>query len=168
MQGFKAIDEELYDEIEAYATWTGNRTNGIKDGVRDEWYAKFDLKTPAKVRNMPYTCVVDRPDLQDVLMKRVSSNVRNGAGVESYRQEAGGVIATLQNGEEVRGDVLVGADGIWSKVRATMTNKEDTRAGASYSGYTVFAGELTYGGGDPECGYKVRGGGEGGLWVIVM
>ena len=23
------------------------------------------------------------------------------------------------------------------------------------TGYTVFAGELNYGGGDPECGYKV-------------
>ena len=34
-------------------------------------------------------------------------------------------------------------------------NDKGTRDGASYSGYTVFAGELTYGGGDPECGYKV-------------
>merc|ERR1719310_1998513 len=28
-------------------------------------------------------------------------------------------------------------------------------SGVAYSGYTVFAGELTYGGGDPACGYKV-------------
>ena len=31
----------------------------------------------------------------------------------------------------------------------------EPRDGSAYSGYTVFAGELEYGGGDPECGYKV-------------
>jgi zeaxanthin epoxidase len=49
LREFQAIDPQLYSEVEACATWTGNRTNGIKDGVRDEWYARFDLKTPAEV-----------------------------------------------------------------------------------------------------------------------
>ena len=70
MQNFRAIDESLYDEIEAQVTWTGNRTNGIKDGIRDEWYAKFDLKTPAADRGMPYTCVVERPELQESMLRR--------------------------------------------------------------------------------------------------
>jgi len=157
MESFKFVDSELYKEIESFATWTGNRTNGIKDGVRDEWYSKFDLKTPAFDRNMPYTCVVDRPDLQDVLMKRVGGNIRQGAGVMSYKEHAGGVTAMLEGGEEVHGDVLIGADGIWSNVRATMTDTpaRGPESGVTYSGYTVFAGELDYGGGDPECGYKV-------------
>jgi len=155
MQGFRSINPELYSQIEAKATWTGNRTNGIKDGIRDEWYAKFDLKSPAASRDMPYTCVVDRPDLQDVLIERVGHNLRNDAGVQTYKEApGGGVTAVLQSGEEVHGDVLIGADGIWSNVRATM-NDADSRDGSAYSGYTVFAGELTYGGGDPECGYKV-------------
>ena len=64
MESLKNMDAELYSEIEARATWTGNRTNGIKDGIRDEWYAKFDLKSPALSRGMPYTCVVERPELQ--------------------------------------------------------------------------------------------------------
>jgi len=63
----------------------------------------------------------------------------------------------------VTGDVLIGADGIWSKVRQTMFDAEDDRVGSAYSGYTVFAGELTYNKGstpsdigpDPACGYKV-------------
>merc|ERR1719183_765043 len=37
----------------------------------------------------------------------------------------------------------------------TETPARGEGAGASYSGYTVFAGELNYGGGDLECGYKV-------------
>ena len=87
--------------------------------------------------------------------RAVHENLRNGAGVETYRSESnGGVTAILANGEEVHGDVLIGADGIWSKVRATM-NSAEPRDGSAYSGYTVFAGELEYGGGDPECGYKV-------------
>lgn len=158
MQAFRAIDQELYSEIEARATWTGNRTNGIKDGIRDEWYAKFDLKSPAESRGMPFTCVVERPELQEILMRRTGENIINGAGVESYSEGADGrVTAKLMNGEEVHGDVLIGADGIWSNVRATMTNtpSRGDESGVTYSGYTVFAGELNYDGGDPECGYKV-------------
>jgi len=158
MQGFRSIDEELYKQIEARATWTGNRTNGIKDGVRDEWYAKFDLRSPAESREMPFTCVVERPELQEILMRRTHDNLRLGAGVESYgKRSDGGVVATLQTGEQVHGDVLIGADGIWSNVRAAMTETpaRGEGSGVTYSGYTVFAGELEYGGGDPECGYKV-------------
>jgi len=158
MQAFRSIDAELYSEIEARATWTGNRTNGIKDGVRNEWYAKFDLKSPAESRGMPFTCVVERPELQEILMRRTGSNIRLGAGVESYSQDEGGrVIAKLDDGEEVHGDVLIGADGIWSNVRATMTDtpSRGDESGVTYSGYTVFAGELNYERGDPECGYKV-------------
>jgi zeaxanthin epoxidase len=166
MQGLLDLDADLYKDIEAHATFTGDRTNGIKDGLRDEWYAKFDLRTPASIRKMPYTCVVDRPDLQDALLKRVGHNLRNAAGISTYRTNADGTVtAVLDDGEEVVGDVLIGADGIWSKVRQTMRNAESDRDGATYSGYTVFAGELDYGykdpedpnsiGGDPECGYKV-------------
>merc|ERR1719359_2336421 len=91
-------------------------------------------------------------------MRRTDSNIRTSSAVTSYRHEANGrVTAHLQNGEEVHGDVLIGADGIWSNVRATMTNTpaRGDKSGVTYSGYTVFAGELTYGRGDPECGYKV-------------
>merc|ERR1719353_1528993 len=87
MQAFRSIDETLYSEIEARATWTGNRTNGIKDGIRDEWYAKFDLKSPAESRDMPFTCVVERPELQDILLKRTMENVITSAGVESYTED---------------------------------------------------------------------------------
>ena len=105
MESLRSLDGELYSEIEGRATWTGNRTNGIKDGIRDEWcaslsgslkpepepepkpaslslsltltltptltrYAKFDLKSPAQSRGMPYTCVVERPELQESMLRR--------------------------------------------------------------------------------------------------
>ena len=37
----------------------------------------------------------------------------------------------------------------------TGTASRGDESGVTYSGYTVFAGELDYDGGDPECGYKV-------------
>jgi len=166
MESIRHMDAELYSEIEARATWTGNRTNGIKDGIRNEWYAKFDLESPARARNMPYTCVVERPELQEIMMKRTGEHIRTASGVESYRTAADGrVVAMLQDGEEISGDVLIGADGIWSNVRASMTDTaaRGPESGVSYSGYTVFAGELNYSkdkegvvlGPDLECGYKV-------------
>eukprot|EP00321_Phaeocystis_globosa_P000546 CAMPEP_0118827926 /NCGR_PEP_ID=MMETSP1162-20130426/15790_1 /TAXON_ID=33656 /ORGANISM="Phaeocystis Sp, Strain CCMP2710" /LENGTH=546 /DNA_ID=CAMNT_0006758805 /DNA_START=27 /DNA_END=1667 /DNA_ORIENTATION=- len=158
MESLRSLDGELYSEIEGRATWTGNRTNGIKDGIRDEWYAKFDLKSPAQSRGMPYTCVVERPELQEIMMRRTNHNIRTASGVESYRTNAdGSITAIIDGGEEVHGDVLIGADGIWSNVRASMTGtpSRGDESGVTYSGYTVFAGELNYDRGDPECGYKV-------------
>merc|ERR1740117_873186 len=91
------------------------------------------------------------------MMRRTSQHIRTASGVESYRTNAdGSITAVLDGGEEIQGDVLIGADGIWSNVRASMTGtpSRGDESGVSYSGYTVFAGELNYAGGDPECGYK--------------
>lgn len=128
-----------------------------QDGIRDEWYAKFDLESPAKARKMPYTCVVDRPDLQNALLEKVRPNVVNGAQIVSYKPEGAGVKVALKDGSSLHGDVLIGADGIWSSVRANMRNEpaKGDGSGVSYSGYTVFAGELSYDGQDPTSGYTV-------------
>jgi len=104
---------------------------------------------------------VERPDLQDIMLRSLSSGtVRNGAGVVSYEHtpDNAGVIATLDNGDTIHGDVLIGADGIWSATRATMHQNElrGDGSGATYSGYTVYAGELNYLSPDNgEVGYKV-------------
>ena len=143
MQVLKSLDADMFSAIEAKATFTGNLKNGIKDGIRDEWYAMFDLKTPAEERNMPFTCVVERPDLQEILLGRLADGVvQNAAGVASYTQEAGGPVSiTLEDGFKTEADVLIGADGIWSAVRSTMHNNpvRGDESGATYSGYTVHA-----------------------------
>jgi hypothetical protein len=33
----REMDPEMFGNIEAKATFTGNLKNGIKDGIRDEW-----------------------------------------------------------------------------------------------------------------------------------
>lgn len=66
-------------------------------------YAMFDLKTPAEERGMPFTCVVERPDLQEILLARLAEGVvQNAAGVASYAQGADGpVTVTLEDGFKV-------------------------------------------------------------------
>jgi hypothetical protein len=66
----KGIDENLFDKLMKKFTFTGTRTNGIKDGIRStsespQWYTKFEAITNmADYFSLPYTGVVDRPDLQ--------------------------------------------------------------------------------------------------------
>jgi len=161
MEVLKTMDKDVYEEIQSKFTITGDKENGIKDGIRTEWYAKFDLKNPAVDRNMPFTGVIERPDLQQIYLNALPKGmVQNGDGVANYVENPSGhgVKVTLDSGKEVEGDVLIGADGIWSAVRSTMRNEpmKGEGSGASYSGYTVFAGELAYDSVDNgEVGYKV-------------
>lgn len=169
-----AVDPALLETVMEHFTFTGTRTCGIKDGLRSEgfsmapdsiealwdaskrsdWYVRFPLKECADLFQLPYTGVIDRPDLQDVLLDACRALkpdlVVHGTEVKAYSHEAdGGVAVTLSSGEVVRADALVGADGIWSTVRAQMYGEElkkpeaggRVRQGCTYSGYTVFAGE---------------------------
>lgn len=161
LQIMKEMDEDIYNSVMEKFTFTGDKENGIKDGIRNEWYAKFDLAGPAEDRNMPYTGVIERPDLQQIYLDALPKDiVKNGDGVVRYEtnQNGHGVKAIMESGAVVEGDVLIGADGIWSAVRATM-REEPVRgdgSGVSYSGYTVFAGELNYDSFDNgQVGYKV-------------
>lgn len=68
--------------------------------------------------------VIHRADLQSVLLAAVESNpairLDLGLSVEAARQHAGGVTVVLGNGtgtSEVEGRLLIGADGVWSRLR---------------------------------------------------
>jgi len=179
LQILKEMDSKTYDQIMGKFTFTGDKENGIKDGIRDEWYAKFDLAGPAEARGLPYTGVIERPDLQvrrksekrsereyleslrssfpsltssflgqEIFLDSLAESaptrgidgesiVKNGNGVESYtKHESGEVTVKLEDGGEMTGDVLIGADGIWSSVRATMRDEpvRGDAAGVSYVG----------------------------------
>ena len=45
--------------------------NGLKDGVSNEWFATFDLATPAAARGQKPSVVIDRPVLQQILLDQV-------------------------------------------------------------------------------------------------
>lgn len=156
------VDEEVFERLMEKFTFTGNRKNGLVDALRTEWYCPFDaMKGAADFFSLPYTGVVDRPDLQELLLSSLPKGVLlNGKKVDSYQvlPDNQGVKVKTVDGSEVEADVLVGADGIWSAVRAQMWNQDKKGPGSecTYSGYIVFAGETVY---SPEdyfdVGYKV-------------
>lgn len=187
----KEIDETLFERVMDKFTFTGTRTCGIKDGLRSDgsfrmtddsldyvfnkdapadWFVKFPLKECADIFGLPYTGVIDRPDLQEILLdecKQIKPDfIENGNAVTAYQSlgKGKGVSLTLADGSTASADVLVGSDGIWSAVRAQMYGEEIkksspdglTRQGCTYSGYTVFAGETVIKTADYyETGYKV-------------
>mmetsp|Transcript_7850 Transcript_7850/g.10759 ORF Transcript_7850/g.10759 Transcript_7850/m.10759 type:complete len:606 (-) Transcript_7850:126-1943(-) len=187
----KEIDDTLFNRVMEKFTFTGTRACGIKDGLRadgsfrmtddslaylfDEnapadWFVKFPLKECADLYGLPYTGVINRPDLQEILIeecKKIKPDfIQNGNPVTGYKSlgKGNGVTVNLSDGTDVDADVLVGSDGIWSAVRAQMYGEEikgsspdlKKRQGCTYSGYTVFAGETVIKTPDYyETGYKV-------------
>ncbi len=82
------------------------------DGVTGDWYCKFDTFHPAVDNGLPVTRVISRVELQGILSAALPEGIiRNNCCVESFEDSDSGVVAVLDNGERVWGDVLVGADG---------------------------------------------------------
>jgi zeaxanthin epoxidase len=173
-------------------TFTGTRACGIKDGLRADgsfrmtgdsldylvnpdapadWFVKFPLKECADLYGLPYTGVIDRPDLQEILIdecRQIKPDfLLNGNPVTGYQNlgRGQGVTVELADGTTADADLLVGSDGIWSQIRSQMYNEggvkqsspdKKKRQGCDYSGYTVFAGETVIKTADYyETGYKV-------------
>jgi 2-polyprenyl-6-methoxyphenol hydroxylase-like FAD-dependent oxidoreductase len=80
---------------------------------------------------------IHRAQLQEVLQKALGPEpLTLGTKVVGYREEPGSVVARLSDGSEVSGDLLVGADGLRSTVRAQLLNDGEPR----YAGYTSWRG----------------------------
>jgi salicylate hydroxylase len=80
---------------------------------------------------------VHRADLLDVLLSGLGeTGFRLDAHVDHFEQDAHGVAVTLADGTVATGDVLVGADGIHSTVRAQLFGRESPR----YTGNVAWRG----------------------------
>ena len=78
---------------------------------------------------------VFRPDLIEVLAKGIGgATVRMDAEVVSARNAPNGAVVKLATGEEVEGDLVVGADGIRSAVRAAVFGELPGR----FSGWVAY------------------------------
>ncbi|XP_004511928.1 zeaxanthin epoxidase, chloroplastic-like [Cicer arietinum] len=137
LAALEAIDLKVAEEVMRVGCITGDRINGLVDGVSGSWYIKFDTFTPAAERGLPVTRVISRMALQDILARAVGEDViMNASNVVDFVDHGTKVTVVLENGQKFDGDLLVGADGIWSKVRTKLFGETE----ATYSGYTCYTG----------------------------
>ena len=68
--------------------------------------------------------VIYRVDLHRILLEackaQATVTLRTNAKVDSHAQTADGVRLTLADGETLDGDALIGADGLWSRIRESV------------------------------------------------
>ncbi|XP_020599670.1 zeaxanthin epoxidase, chloroplastic-like isoform X1 [Phalaenopsis equestris] len=137
LAALEAIDLQIADEIMQTGYITGDRINGIVDGISGTWYIKFDTFTPAVERGLPVTRIINRMSLQQILARAVGDDdILNDSKIVDFVDHGNKVTVILENGQQYEGDLLVGADGIWSKVREILFGYNE----ASYSGYTCYTG----------------------------
>lgn len=83
--------------------------------------------------------LVHRGDLHQALVaaleERSPGVVRVGARCVGLKQDADGVTLLLESGERIRGDVLIGADGVHSRIREALF-----AARATFTGYIAWRG----------------------------
>ena len=149
LRAIQRISQDCYDELVAAGTVTADRVSGLKIGYKKgnklaglydagDWLVRFDTIGPALEKGLPATVVVDRPVIQQIFVKHgiPEGTVRIKSRVQTFEDlgDGKGVVATLEDGTKAYGDVLVGADGVWSQVRKVLHNLGDGAGGFAASG----------------------------------
>mmetsp|Transcript_18235 Transcript_18235/g.27565 ORF Transcript_18235/g.27565 Transcript_18235/m.27565 type:complete len:611 (-) Transcript_18235:145-1977(-) len=148
LRAIQQISPKCFEELCAAGTVTADRVSGLKIGYRKgnklaglydagDWLVRFDTIGPALEAGLPATVVVDRPVIQQIFVKHgiPEGAVRIGSRIQSYEtKEDGSIVATLENGTQAYGDVLIGADGIWSQIRKLLHGLDDGAGGFAASG----------------------------------
>jgi salicylate hydroxylase len=88
--------------------------------------------------------VVHRAELHAMIMRECQASglvdLRTSAEVLDYEREGATVVAILASGERVRGQALVGADGLWSRIRARIVGDGPPRV----SGHTTYRSVIPF------------------------
>ena len=149
LRAIQRINPECFQELVKAGTCTADRVSGLKIGYRKgnklaglydagDWLVRFDTVGPALEKELPATVVVDRPVIQQIMVKhgiqegtvRIKSRITDFEDLGNGR----GVCATLEDGTKAYADVLVGADGIWSQVRKVLHGLGEGAGGFAASG----------------------------------
>jgi zeaxanthin epoxidase len=149
LRAIQRISPKCYEELVAAGTVTADRVSGLKIGYRKgnklaglydagDWLVRFDTIGPALEAGLPATVVVDRPVIQQIMIKHglPEGTVRIKSRIQSYEDlgDGRGIVATLADGTKAYADVLVGADGIWSQIRKILHGLGEGAGGFAASG----------------------------------
>jgi 3-hydroxybenzoate 6-monooxygenase len=110
----------------------------LMDAISAEQIARIPLDKPFRQRfGNPYA-VVHRGDLHGVFLRACNEHslidLRTSSEVVGYDQDGSSVYARLADGTTVKGSALIGADGLWSKVRAQLAGDGKPRV----TGHTTY------------------------------
>ncbi len=83
---------------------------------------------------------IHRADLINILLQPIpSEKIFLNSKIQSFLEDSKGVTVKLNSNKELRGDLLIGADGIHSIIRKGLMDNRTLR----YAGYTCWRGLLT-------------------------
>ncbi|MFG2087287.1 MULTISPECIES: FAD-dependent monooxygenase [unclassified Spirillospora] len=102
---------------------------------RDRRLARWDVASEAGRHGAP-ALGLRRSALNTVLMEAAGDCVRLGTRCAGFTQDGDGVTVRLDDGAELRADVLIGADGVRSTVRDDLRKGHDLPL--RYAGYTAW------------------------------
>ncbi|MDF1737489.1 MAG: 3-hydroxybenzoate 6-monooxygenase, partial [Minwuia sp.] len=124
------------DAARAMAVYIDNLR--LMDALSGEEITRIPLDEAFRTRFRNPYAVVHRGDLHGVFLKACVDHdlveLRTSAGVAGYAQDGGTATALLENGEQVTGRALIGADGLWSNIRKQLVGDGAPRV----SGHTTY------------------------------
>ena len=86
---------------------------------------------------IPQSVALHRADLQSTLLHALPPGwIRLGHALKAYDVRKDKIVASFTQGDEIEADLLIGADGIHSRVRQKLLNDDQP----IYRGYTVWRG----------------------------
>ncbi|WP_281016614.1 MULTISPECIES: 3-hydroxybenzoate 6-monooxygenase [unclassified Minwuia] len=110
----------------------------LMDALSGEEITRIPLDDAFRARFRNPYAVVHRGDLHGVFLKACIDHdlveLRTSAGVAGYAQDGTTATALLENGEQVTGQALIGADGLWSNIRQQLVGDGAPRV----SGHTTY------------------------------
>lgn len=102
--------------------------------------APLYINSPKYVEKEDLGICISRPDLQRILYNSLpEGTVRNKAEFVGFEETAEGIRAFFEDGRVATGNLLVGADGLYSKVRDRMNGREKLEP-PIYSGTSCWRG----------------------------
>ena len=122
-------DIGLGDEVSRLATRADGKQ--VRLWHTGQTWKLFDLGAESVQKyGFPYYLVY-RADLHALMARRVRERepgaIRLGAKAIGFTQDAEGVEVELEGGDRVRGDILIGADGVHSRIRRAMFGQTDAQ-----------------------------------------
>ena len=105
------------------------------------WNGELIFHVGAGQGGFGWSVAMHRAELQSILVGAVgASSIRSNARCVAVEDGAAAATVVLETGERLRADVVVGADGLHSRVREALVGDEPPRR----AGYRVWRGVATY------------------------